>query len=110
MGGVNFSCLTVLKDIYTRVPEIHSDFPLQVFNECYFRCSIVKATGCWKIICGTEAPSNVLSVFVVYLTFLDCAAFIMLNSVYIYMQLSGAGLCGWNGPVSPLEVFYGLII
>lgn len=70
-----------------RVPEIHSDFSLQVFNECYFRCSIVKATGCWKIICGTEAPCNVLSVFVVYVTFLDCATLIMWNSVYIFAAL-----------------------
>jgi len=73
--------------VCVRVPEIHSDFPFQVFNECYFRCSIVKATCCWKIVCGTEAPSNVLSVFVVYLTFLDYATLIMLNSVYIYAAL-----------------------
>lgn len=73
--------------IYMKVPEIHSDFPLQVFNECYFRCPIVKATCCWKIVCGTEAPSNVLSVFVVYLTFLDYATLLMLNSVYIYAAL-----------------------
>jgi hypothetical protein len=85
---------------------MQSGFLLQVFYKCHFRCTIVKAIGCWKIVCRTKASGNVLALYLFILLSTTITQIILTEFLFIFLvQMWGAGLCGWNGPVSPLEVF-----
>ena len=84
-------------------------FVSQVFNRCFFGCIAVKATFCWKIVHRTETsgtPFVSASRISLWLEqFWSDQPFIY--NLCCLMKIWGAGLCGWVGPVSPLEVLPG---
>lgn len=79
-------------------------FGSQVFNRISFGCTIVKATCRRKTVCGAETSSeifaSVLFISDIFLEHLPLAY----SSIFFVVKIWGAGLCGWVGPVSPLEV------